>query len=297
MKRLFIILIILVLLLALFTIPISASTEESSEVKSGIDYITDIYNYLTSGGHAGELVFAVADKSSTALAITTGGFNAITEGSQINKIISSVYNFLYPIGFIVMLICWGFGLAKNTISSSLDIKDKNSIIHSVISLILSLAAMSLAPQILTLLISVSYYICQSIYEVAFGTLLLEALDVNGNITLNSFLNPSNPITYGSIVCCIIELIYKLNILWIGLLQCLSPIFMGLMANKSTRKISFTFIREYFKALLVPILTEIYFLLTCALLQETFMGGNLLFALVFAISTVGIANKKMDKLIK
>ena len=73
--------------------------------------------------------------------------------------------------------------------------------------------------------------------------------------------------------------------------------MGLMANKSTRKISFTFIREYFKALLVPILTEIYFLLTCALLQETFMGGNLLFALVFAISTVGIANKKMDKLIK
>ena len=80
-----------------------------------------------------------------------------------------------------------------------------------------------------------------------------------------------------------------------ILRVLSPIFIGLMANEHTRKISFNFIKEYFKALLVPSVTLIYFFLAISLTGVTHAFG-LIVALVLAISTLGIAGKKLDKLI-
>ena len=246
-------------------------------------------------------IFEVDNKNS-GTTITSGGFNLIQSDSQLNKTISKIYTVMYPIGFAVMLLCWGFGAAKSTISSSLDIKDKSSIIYSFIALIIGISAMSLAPRILTVLTGASRWLCEKVGSAAslvspeyFGETNLLDMIVNG---------AENGVTV-FIIFAVIDLIFILNILWIALLQCLSPIFIGLMANQGTRKISFNFIKEYFKALLVPVLTVCYFGLVNAFqlglnnYDSSTSGGmvtGFLGSIVLAISTLSIAGKKLDKLI-
>ena len=203
-----------------------------------------------------------------------------------------------------MLLCWAFGIAKTTISSSLDIKDKSSIINAVISLIIGLAAMSLAPQILTLLTGVSQWLCTIINDKNYIT--WQNWEVITDIDISEILlNTINNSIASLLTLIILEYVFMINILWIALLQCLSPIFIGLMANEGTRKISFNFIKEYFKALLVPVLTVCYFGLVNAFQyglnnydSSTSSGTvtGLLASIVLAISTLSIAGKKLDKLI-
>ena len=242
------------------------------------------------------------DNQNAGITITSGGFNLIQSDSQLNKTISKIYNIMYPIGFAVMLLCWSFGIAKSTISASLDIKDKSSILYSLLSLIIGLAAMSLAPQILTLLTSISRWLCEEIGNNA----IYVSFDHFGETNLLDMIisGAENGVTI-FIVFLVIDLIFIINILWIALLQCLSPIFIGLMANQSSKKISFNFIKEYFKALLVPVLTVCYFGLVNAFQlglnnfdssTSTGILTGLLGSIVLAISTVSIAGKKLDKLI-
>ena len=328
MKRLLCIFIILALALSLLALPISAdeatteaSNEESADssneegTDSSNEEGTDSSNEENKGffekaadffSNAKEFfsfpiqifnwnVISI-DGEGINLTLREGGFNYVSESSPINTAISAVYKVIYPIGFIVMLLCWAFGIAKSTISASLDIKDKNSIIHSVIGLIIGVAAMSLAPQILTTLTGISRWLCNSIFDQSvFETTL-------GNIKNASTLNvqeiitsTSNQTLFTTIVLLVVDLIFMINILWIALLQCLSPIFVGLMANEGTRKIGFNFIKEYFKALLVPSVTLIYFFLASTLAGVSHAVG-IIVALVLAISTLGIAGKKLDKLI-
>ena len=320
MKRLLCIFIILALALSLLALPISAdeaTTEASNEesADSSNEEGTDSSNEENKGffekaadffSNAKEFfsfpiqifnwnVISI-DGEGINLTLREGGFNYVSESSPINTAISAVYKVIYPIGFIVMLLCWAFGIAKSTISASLDIKDKNSIIHSVIGLIIGVAAMSLAPQILTTLTGISRWLCNSIFDQSvFETTL-------GNIKNASTLNvqeiitsTSNQTLFTTIVLLVVDLIFMINILWIALLQCLSPIFVGLMANEGTRKIGFNFIKEYFKALLVPSVTLIYFFLASTLAGVSHAVG-IIVALVLAISTLGIAGKKLDKLI-
>ena len=226
--------------------------------------------------------------------LESGGFNFIKDQSRLNLTISGVYKVLYPIGFIIMLLCWAFGMAKSTISASLDIKDKSSIIHSVIGLIMGVAAMSLAPQILTLLTGASQWICTKLTAESF--ISWENWETVTDIDiLEIVLNTATNLEAALLVLIIIEYVFMINILWIALLQCLSPIFIGLMANQNTRKIGFNFIKEYFKALLVPSVTLIYFFLASTLAGVSHAVG-IIVALVLAISTLGIAGKKLDKLI-
>lgn len=231
------------------------------------------------------------------LTLREGGFNYVSEkSSPINTAISAVYKVIYPIGFIIMLLCWAFGIAKSTISASLDIKDKNSIIHSVIGLIIGVAAMSLAPQILTTLTGISRWLCNSIFDQSVLKSILGNLKFGNTLNIQDVISKtSNTALFTIIVLLVVDLIFMINILWIALLQCLSPIFVGLMANEGTRKIGFNFIKEYFKALLVPSVTLIYFFLASTLAGVSHAGG-IIVALVLAISTLGIAGKKLDKLI-
>ena len=239
--------------------------------------------------------FISMDSETIKATLLSGGFNYINNGSELNEVIDAVYKALYPIGFATMLLCWGFGIAKSSISSALDVKDKSSIIHSVISLIIGVAAMSLAPQILTILASASGWLCNSIFDQNIFTSFIQNISIEG-VSIQDFLySLGNQAIFTSIVLLVVSLIFMINILWLALLQCLSPIFIGLMANQSTRKISFNFIKEYFKALLVPTVTLIYFFLAFS-----FTGASgsldLIVAIVLAISTLGIAGKKLDKLI-
>ena len=242
------------------------------------------------------------DNKNAGTTITSGGFNLIQSDSDLNKTISKIYNIMYPIGFAIMLLCWSFGMAKSTISVSLDIKDKSSMLHSIISLIIGLAAMSLAPQILTSLTGISRWLCEEIGNNA----IYVPLEHFGETNIVDMIigGAENGVTL-IIVFLVIDLIFIINILWIALLQCLSPIFIGLMANQRSRKISFNFIKEYFKALLVPVLTVCYFGLVNTFqlgfnnFDSTSSAGiatGLLGSIVLAISTLGIAGKKLDKLI-
>ena len=329
MKRLLYIFIILILALSLLALPISAdeatteaSNEESADLSneestdSSNEEGTDSSNEENKGFFEKAADFfsnakkffsfpiqmfnwnvISIDGEGINLTLREGGFNYVSESSPINTAISAVYKVIYPIGFIIMLLCWAFGIAKSTISASLDIKDKNSIIHSVIGLIIGVAAMSLAPQILTTLTGISRWLCNSIFDQSVFATITEKLGSVTALNIQGIINStsSNKVLFTTIVLLVVDLIFMINILWIALLQCLSPIFVGLMANEGTRKIGFNFIKEYFKALLVPSVTLIYFFLASTLAGVAHAGG-IIVALVLAISTLGIAGKKLDKLI-
>lgn len=273
---------------------------EQSEKKDNEDNFFEKAGKLITGFF--NLFSFVKDKDDTRTTLTNGGFNFIKEDSRLNLIISAIYKTLYPIGFMVMLLCWAFGIAKTTISSSLDIKDKSSIINAVISLIIGLAAMSLAPQILTLLTGVSQWLCINIDATTYIT--WENWDTVTDIDILEIILGTVQNSVSNILALLlIEYVFLLNILWIALLQCLSPIFIGFMANPSTRKMSFNFIKEYFKALLVPAVTLVYFKLVSAILWDFEQFGvsnhwitGLISAIVLGIATVSIAGKKLDKLI-
>lgn len=304
MKRLLVLFIVLVTVLSLVALPISA--EEAEENKGFFEAAGDFFatageffkNAAESIGLSTNLFhweIIHPDKDIVDITIRNGGFNYINQDSQINQIIDIVYKVIYPIGFIIMLLCWGFGIAKSTISVSLDFKDKHSIVNSIISLIIGLAAMSLAPKILTLLTGVSQWLCNSLFDQAIFSSISDGLRLDG-LTIQSIITAtSNESLFASIVLLVVDLIFMINILWIALLQCLSPIFIGLMASEGTRKIGYNFIKEYLKALLVPSVTLIYFFLAVSLTKVTHAGG-IIVALVLAISTLGIAGKKLDKLI-
>lgn len=309
MKRIFVLFIALITIISLFALPISAeeaitsdseqSIEETAESKNFFEKAGDFFksalDYIGFSDKFFNWEFISINTETIKATLLNGGFNYIGNGSEINKIIDAVYQVLYPIGFAIMLICWALGMVKSGVSTALDIKDKNSIIHSVISLIIGLAAMSLAPQILTVLTSASQWLCNSIFNQTIFTSFIQTLRVEGITAKDIISSTSNEVLFTTIVLFVVDLIFMLNILWIALLQCLSPIFIGLMANDSTRKISFNFIKEYFKALLVPSVTLIYFFLAISLTGVTHAFG-LIVALVLAISTLGIAGKKLDKLI-
>lgn len=319
MKRILIFLIIFSLFLPLLAFPASAENEaeetEAAEIndvneeekdeeddeeekekneagffKKASKLITGFFNLFSF----------LEDIGNTQLTIEAGGFNFIEEHSRLNLTISEIYKVLYPIGFITMILCWGFGVAKSTISSSLDIKDRNSIIHGVLSLIIGLAAMSLAPQILTTLTGVSQWLCSIVNAATIFS--WENWETVTDISIDEIMfGLVNNVSAGSLAILIIEYVFMLNILWLALLQCLSPIFIGLMANQSTRKISFNFIKEYFKALLVPVITLAYYKLASAILwdfdnSDEGTAVGLIGAIVLGIATVSVAGKKLDKLI-
>lgn len=300
MKRLLVLFIVLVTVLSLIALPISAEEAEEAEENKGFfekagDFFKSALDYIGLSDKLFNWEIVPENKDIIGLTIRNGGFNYITQDSQINQIIDVVYKVIYPIGFIIMLLCWGFGISKSTISVALDFKDKHSIINSIISLIIGLAAMSLAPKVLTVLTSISQWLCNSLFDQAIIKSLADSLKPEGLTVQSIITSISNESLFASIVLLVVDLIFMINILWIALLQCLSPIFIGLMASEGTRKIGYNFIKEYLKALLVPSVTLIYFFLAVSLTKVTHAGG-IIVALVLAISTLGIAGKKLDKLI-
>ncbi len=324
MKRLIVFLLIIALFLPLFSTPIFATDAETADNKQWdegwfefLSPLLDLKNFLDV--ICGE-VFGYLTTWTT---LGSGGYN-YAENNGLNKVISVTYGITYTIGFAIMLLSWGFNMASGTITSALDIKDKSSLIRSVMSLVIGIAAIVAAPQILTVLTSVSRWLCNEIWMKVVTTASFKAF--NTSITdyieqfneygfsgsgifskiLSEVLSAAsgsssvdqrlNNYLYMAIVGLIIDLIFILNILWLALLQALSPIFIAFFGGEKTRKIAMNFIKEYFKALLVAPVTLIYLALAISVVTN-FMGGiGLIGALVLAISTLGIAGKKLDKLI-
>lgn len=401
MKRLIILLIAFITVLSLIALPIvadeasdadapkqttSAGDKETNEVNNKENdkttTLTDIFNSISDIAKYFKeperiLEFIVIDigkfqDGSAFITLINGGYNYCNgKDNSINFMISTLYNITYPIGIIAMVLAWIFGIAKNSTNTALDIKDKNSLIRSMLGLVIGLAAMTAAPYVLTVLTSISNWLCVRISSMSIDAWIKKVYNddlfinvfednaVNLYEVLSSFIseNSNNSLDinvsqeiniilqaiYGIIVVLVIEFVFCLNILWLALLQVISPIFIGLCVSGGGRKLTFNFTKEYFKALLMPIVSLIYITLCIALLGTdnigiiatfgigtgtaigggigtvvggtagtigggigTVVGGTIgaiggllivaIFPLVLAISTLGIAGKKLDKLI-
>ena len=371
MKRLFILLIALITVLSLLALPISATQEadegaakqttsvsnENNSSNKNDDKtatLTDIFNSINDIAKYFKnplrlLEFIKIDiskfKDKTIFGtLMNGGYNYFSgEDNPINLIIATLYNITYPIGIVVMVIVWIIGLLKGTTNMALDLKDKNSLAHSMVGFLIGLAAMTVAPYILTALTAISNWLCvrisstsiKSFFDIyntaAFNETMkedifnlydfIEDFFIKGidnsalpSIGSSKYLSLGLQFIYGIILVVVIEFVFCLNMLWLALLQVVSPIFIGLCASGIARKFTFNFIKEYFKALLMPVLSLIYTALCIAMLSTGIISNLvrigigmasgviivILFAailpLVLAISTLGIAGKKLDKLI-
>lgn len=317
MKRFLILLITAILLFSILVLPISAdeaaadssnnqSASTSDDNKSLFEKIDNLLGALGEKMTENNEVLSILngtiaeiDKSVAEKTIRGGGFNYVNEDSKLNSVISTVYQFIYPLSFIVLILCWAFGIAKKGVSVSIDKENPYSILYTLLTLIIAIIAMTLSPYLLTLLTSISQWMCCSIFDAVDASRLFDLDLAEIKLSIRSLFSDESPeVQFKIIVFIVVVLIFMLNVLWIALLQCLSPIFIALMVNKSTRKIGLNFIKEYFKAILVPVVTVIYFALASSFLGdiETLQVCGLIVSLVLAISTLGIAGKKLDKLI-
>ena len=281
----------------------ASASEETNETKDEPQNNDNEAGFFETAGKVFKVIFNLfdiyeVDDETVGATLFSGGFNFIEYGGTFENTISTIYSTIYPIGIIVMIIAWSFSMAKSTVTVSFDAKDKGSIIYPIMSLIIVLCAMSFTPYILSTLTGISKWTC----EIIGNSVTVPMTYPETTNILDMALNG----VYGGITCLLItlfvDLIFILNILWIALLQCLSPIFIGLMVNKGSRKIGFNFIKEYFKALLIPIVTLCYWCLVSAFQSDLNASEGaglitgLLGSIVLAISTLSIAGKKLDKLI-
>ena len=376
MKRLLILFVVIVTALSLLALPIaadeasdadapkettSADDKETNEVNNKENdktaTLTDVFNSISDIAKYFKEPIRLLEHIKIDISSFTdgtiwgtlknGGYNYFNgKDNPINSIISTLYNVTYPIGIIAMILAWIFGIVKSSTNTALDIKDKNSLIRSMLGLVIGLAAMTAAPYVLTVLTSISNWLCVRISSISiisffdiykdesflkmtedgvlnlYGYIQCYFIDgVEGlkfEIGSPQYLSSGLYFIYGIILVIVIEFVFCLNMLWLALLQVVSPIFIGLCVSGIARKFTFNFIKEYFKALLMPVLSLIYTTLCIAMLgtdnistlvlsgigaggDKTITGIIILlfaaiFPLVLAISTLGIAGKKLDKLI-
>lgn len=354
MKRLLILFVVIVTALSLLALPIAAdeasdadapkettsvsnengnagnkNKNENATLTDVFNSINDIAKYFKEPTRIFEFIVIDISKledKTFFVTLLNGGYNYFSgKNNPINLMISTLYNITYPIGIIAMILAWIFGIIKSSTNTALDIKDKNSLIRSMLGLVIGLAAMTAAPYVLTILTSISNWLCVRISSISIDTWMNEIIydgaiqemfNQNGGYVnfyeLHKHIksvadNTESQIFYGIIVTLIIEFVFCLNMLWLALLQVVSPIFIGLCASGIARKFTFNFIKEYFKALLMPALSLIYTTLCIAMLGtenlNVINSSNgvisilpFIVALVLSISTLGIAGKKLDKLI-
>ena len=350
MKRLFILLIALIPVLSLLALPIAAdeasdadapkqttsvSNENNNNGNKNEDKnatLTDIFNsisdiakYFKEPARILELIEIDISsfKDGTILGtLKNGGYNYFSgKDNPINATIATLYNITYPIGIVIMIIVWIIGLLKGTTTMALDLKDKNSLARSMIGFLIGLAAMTVAPYILTALTAISNWLCLTISSASINSFFDifkndGFFKMTGGSTLNlyrfinnyfingetakdfaqgleievgspQYLSLGFHIIYGIIVVIVIEFVFCLNMLWLALLQVVSPIFIGLCASGIARKLTFNFIKEYFKALLMPIVSLIYTALCMAMLGTDAISNLVLIGLGTTIGGVAV----------
>ena len=92
----------------------------------------------------------------------------------------------------------------------------------------------------------------------------------------------------------IEAVLLLNVAYMGLLQCFSPVFVGFAAGgEGTRRFATSFFKEYLRVCLVPPVVVVY----SALCFNLFLGSSVswFLCIILGLSVFGIKNK-LDKLI-
>lgn len=211
-----------------------------------------------------------------------GGMMFVTD--RLNQTMNALYGVFYPLGTAVLLVAWIVSTVRTGIFLGVDLQEKNSLARIVLDLVIGLFALGLAPQVMNLLTQLSLTVCGQIV----GGL---RLTVSGNPTLSGGLGE---LAGYSVIAFIVQCILLLNLLRMALLQCVSPVFVGLAAGgKGGTPFLSRMVREYVKCCLVPPVTAAYVYLCAAAFSTV---SNFVFALAVGISIFSIANKMLDKLV-
>lgn len=98
----------------------------------------------------------------------------------------------------------------------------------------------------------------------------------------------------NIMSWIIEAVLVLNVAYMGVLQCFSPIFVGFAAGgEGTRRFATGFFKEYVRVCLVPSFIVVY----CSLCFHLFLAPSVSWFLCIALGiSVFSISKKLDKII-
>ncbi len=194
------------------------------------------------------------------------------------KAVNKMYNVVYPLGVVIMLVCWAYGICKEGLSSMFDLADKHSIVRSCLSLIVGLTLLSLTGKILSVLISLSIQYTELIANnVPQSTVGFQS----ANISYLLFMG-------------IVNIIFQLNVIQIAVLQGISPFFFGFAASESTRKLTFNFLKSYAKCLLAPIVTIAYTIFSSWAL-ETSGGWNIINVIVILVACASTQKRLLSEL--
>lgn len=219
--------------------------------------------------------------------------NNVTIG--FNDIVGDMYDVTRGLGYCIMIVCWIIGMCKSGISLDFNPGAKNGIIRSGLSLLLCLFLMESSMQIMEILSTMCWAYCAELYEHGDMANSLNALlssvenaDIIDEVWI--FLKERAVDVMGWII----EAVLLLNVAYMGLLQCFSPVFVGFAAGgEGTRRFATSFFKEYLRVCLVPPVVVVY----SALCFNLFLGSSVswFLCIILGLSVFGIKNK-LDKLI-
>ncbi len=229
----------------------------------------------------------------------TGGSNYVN--SAFNKAITEIHEVFLPLGYCIMFVCWIIGMCKCGVSLNFDPGAKDGILRSGLTLMLGLFLMEVSMEIMESLSALCWEYCRNVYKhTGITENLPKLVDYVSNDDVGDALWIFDDIyqwlkTAGlGIIALIVEAVLLLNVAYMGLLQCFSPIFVGFAAGgEGTRRFATSFFKEYLKVCLVPPVLTVY----VGLCFELFTASNVgvFLCIVLGISVFGIG-KKLDKII-
>ncbi len=252
----------------------------SGAIESAIGFVGELYNRIT--GWIDDVYNATVGTVLDTL-LWSIAYLPVEGNTQLNHNIAGIYDYLYPFGVAIMLICWTIRLTGSGMTVAFDIKAKDSLIHSILYIMIGFAVLGIAPGFLTMLFGLSA-------QLTTGILSHTTQSVFGGIVSSS---PLNTASFGLSVY-ILKLVYMLNIIYLAVLQAFSPIFVGFAAGGvATRKIAVNFLKEYIKCCLIPIVSTAYMVFILDVIGHI-TALDLLGGVVLSVGGCGFAGRRIEK---
>ena len=274
-----------------------ASDGRTTEETLASDSLSEILKHPGEGITGGTMQYSDLSNSLFDLFLT-GGSGFVSR--EFNSVITKMRDLFLPLGYCIMFVCWIIGMCKCGVSLNFDPGAKDGIIWSGLSLLLGLFLMEVSMEIMESLSALCWEYCSRIsvktdlrnnVDVVIGLVEGESTDVG--FLLQGLWDSIKEIAV-QIVSWINEAVLLLNITYMGLLQCFSPVFVGFAAGgEGTRRFATSFFKEYLRVCFVPPVLAVYVALCFELFTVSGVGVFLCLVLGISIFSIG---KKIDKII-
>jgi hypothetical protein len=267
--------------------------DKTEEIKTYVgERLSSVFDGL--GGKIGQFVLDIFFPGQKDLVdlIKDGGVSHVS--SDFNKAISSIYDLFMPLGCFIMVISWLFGVAKSAVTLNLDIQGKEGIIRSGINLIVGVMLFEISMEAMEAMSGLCWEYCSSISTEVTQTILPKDLSSFFAPELSGIGTPLTRELGYALISWITEAVLLLNLAYMGLLQCISPVFIGFAAGgEGSRRFVAGFFKEYFKICLIPPVIAIYVTLCFVLFKSSGLGLFLGIVLGASIFSIG---KKLDRIV-